>query len=400
MRNFARPVWLPTAISIGVITAALIGTPFAAPIRVGILTGQRSGSFWVTSNHTAANTIISILANPDSSNLGPNLAVYQEEVIVTRFGRTGTTQGKPTPDEVQAFIDALDTTDVVVLVNNIDMGNIFSDSVHRQKLEAYSRTHGVLSHHHTLDTYGTWAAWDLLQGARFLNHPSSDRSATVHLDSVAESDPHYLFLNRGLPDTARFLEEWFSFSTSGAAIRSNAGLNVTVRVDEASYQGGLGGAPEMGADHPLSWYRTFPEGGRFFYTAIGHRPSTLLGTGTASTPEAAYFFRRQLYNAILWAAKVDSLGYTTSIGGDKVDSRSPSRFADHARLSLSGGSLTVSLLRDGAHSVEIRGLDGRRVAMRTNAQRGEYDFNGLPSGVHLIAIRTASGTATQLVRIP
>jgi type 1 glutamine amidotransferase len=47
----------------------------------------------------------------------------------------------------------------------------------------------------------------------------------------------------------------------------------------------------MGADHPLAWLREF-DGGRAFYTALGHRDETW----------AMAEFRQHLAGGMAWAA--------------------------------------------------------------------------------------------------
>jgi type 1 glutamine amidotransferase len=374
---------------LGAALLALATAASAAPIRVGILAFASVGRFEVyhTSTPTAANAIVSILTNPESENLGPNLVVPLSGILTSRLGPSG--QATATTSDVEAIIGALDTTDVLVFVNIMEIGQIFSQPAHREKLLAFSRTKGIVSHHQTLDTYGRWPEWDTLQGARFQNHPSSDREATIRLDTAAKKDAHWPLLNRGLPDTARFLEEWHSFTAAHWMVRSDSSFKVTVNVDETSYAGGMAGARAMGTDHPLSWYRTFPEGGRFFYTALGHRAATFLNTGgNPSTP----FVRRQLYNAILWAGGYD---IATAIG-PHAESRS---FTSTARLSLSGSTLAVSILKNEPHTIQLAGLQGKVVDTRRGAG-GEHVFQNLRSGVHVVSITTPAGRSARRVAIP
>ena len=60
----------------------------------------------------------------------------------------------------------------------------------------------------------------------------------------------------------------------------------------------------------------------------------------------------------------------------------------------------MSLLHNGAHTVELLALDGRRIDSRHGAARGEYSFANLRPGVHLIAVTSPAGaliaTAIQL----
>jgi type 1 glutamine amidotransferase len=368
----------------------LAATTFAAPIRVGIFTGIGQGRFWTTSAHTAANAITLLLAAPDTARLGPNLIKPRDGVTASRFGIvTGT--GYATVEQKQAFINALDTLNVLVFVNNTAIGEVFSEPDHRQKIEAFVRRKGLVSVHKTIDSYGAWPAWDSLHGARFQNHPSSDRNAAIRLDTLSGRDEAWHFLNRGLADTT-FLEEWFSYTTNADVIRSTPGLKTTVNVDETTYAGGLGGARSMGTDHPLSWYRELSEGGRFFYTAIGHRANLYQG---GNQPR---FLRRQLYNAILWAAGVDSTGNVVSVT-DRT-TKPHSRVADQAQLSFTKSALTVTLLNNGAHSIEILALNGRRIDARQNAARGQYTFDRLTPGVHIITVFSHAGRTTKLITIP
>ena len=41
-------------------------------------------------------------------------------------------------------------------------------------------------------------------------------------------------------------------------------MHVLIKIDEKSYKGG-----KNGDNHPMAWYHTY-EGGRAFYTALGH----------------------------------------------------------------------------------------------------------------------------------
>lgn len=386
----------------GMTLLALATAASAAPIRVGIFKSYGQGRFWHTNIHTAGAAIASILENPDSANLGPDLVKPKDGFIVTQYGRLSGS-GTTTDEEEAPFFDALDSLDVVVFPSIVDMGNVIEAShpTKRSRLLQHIRTKGVVSIHATTDSYGTWPAWDSVHGTRFQNIPSSDRMGTLHLDSAGHLDDNGRFLNRGLPDTARFVEEWFSFTTNGDVIRAT-GVKVTVRIDEKSYgdsasgQWRLGGARIMGDDHPLSWYRAFPEGGRFFYTALGHRPQHYTGTGSDASP-ATHFLRRQLYNAILWAAGVDSTGAVVSL--NRNAQTSPARFPETARLSLQGNALRLTLKHNEPHTIVLTNVQGKVVDTRRGAGR-EHVFANLRPGLHLVSITTPAGRTTRRVVMP
>jgi type 1 glutamine amidotransferase len=98
-----------------------------------------------------------------------------------------------------------------------------------------------------------WAWYGKLVGAFFDDHPSGTPTGTLKVE-----DPNHP-LSATLPLTWSRSEEWYNFRTNP---RPN--VHVLATVDESTYTGG-----KMGADHPISWYHDF-EGGRSFYTALGH----------------------------------------------------------------------------------------------------------------------------------
>lgn len=91
-----------------------------------------------------------------------------------------------------------------------------------------------------------------------------------------------------LPTTFAFTDEIYNFDR-------NPRLDHTVllTVDETgfTFPNVPAGNPSMGEDHPIAWVKEF-EGGRSFYTNLGHRPETW------DDPR----FRRHLLAGIRWAA--------------------------------------------------------------------------------------------------
>ncbi|ETS78534.1 hypothetical protein PFICI_10596 [Pestalotiopsis fici W106-1] len=91
-----------------------------------------------------------------------------------------------------------------------------------------------------------------LVGAGFTNHPEP-QDGVIKIEDTAD------FLTKDFPAEWKWHDEWYNFRTNP---RSN--VKVLLSIDEKCYQGGT-----MGTDHPLAWYHEF-EGGRSFYTALGH----------------------------------------------------------------------------------------------------------------------------------
>lgn len=368
------------------------------PIRVGIFKGTGTGRYWHTHIHTAGSALAAILAKPDSSsiNIGDSLIIPDAGFTFTQYGLTGTATGTPSAAQTNAFIAALDTLDVAIISAMVDMGNVISSTTNRNAMLNFIQNKGYIAIHASTDSYGTWPALDSVHAARFQNHPSSDRNGKLRLDTIGgggPAKPEWAFLNRGLADTT-FVEEWFSFTQNANVIRSFPNLQTTVNIDEASYANGLGGARQMGADHPMSWYRKIPNGnggnGRFFYTAVGHRAQNFQG---GNNPR---FLRRQLYNAILWVAGYDTAGTVISIKSGKT----PGSVANYSTITVSPSSLTVTMIPEGSHTVELLTVNGQRVAIQQgNGRDKSYSFPGLRPGVYALAVSTTQGRASRLVTI-
>lgn len=366
------------------------------PIRVGMFKGTGIGGnkYWHTNIHTSHTVMANILGNPAAAGLGDSLLIppagftFYSMPIALNNANTAECTGNgcgPTPAQIVEFVNALDTLDVMIMSSVVDWGSRVTNAAQREAFANFWTKKGYVAIHAISDSYGTWAPLDTIHGARFRSHPA-EQNGTIRRDSVFEAEKSWQELNRGVfsngLDTS-FFEEWFLFTTSGAEIRSKAFLKPTVQLVEATIN--FGSQTPMG-DHPHSWYRELPTGGRFFYTALGHR-SQVWNTTRA--------FRRQVYNAIVWTAKYDSS--TTSI---RTPQMAPGAASDYSRLSVAPGALTVTMIPAGAHTVELLSVDGKRVALQTGEGREKaYNFTGLRSGVYAVSVKTAAGRSNRLVTI-
>jgi len=369
------------------------------PIRVGMLNGIGSpGVFNHTNLHTASSVVAGLLAAPASANLGdslviPNMGfVFYNMPVATNAGVpcSGGTGCGPTLAQVDTIVASLDTLDVLIMNSNVGIGQLVSSSVHRQAFETFWATKGLVSVHFTTDSKGLWPKLDTVNGTQFNNHPA-EQVATLRVDSVFKNDAGWRYLNQGVfsngSDTA-FIEEWMFYTNSGADIRARSNLKPTTKVVEAGMS--FGSLTPMG-DHPHSWFRTWPTGGRTFYTGLGHRANVWQSTRT---------FRRQLYNAILWTAKYDSAHIVPIILNP--NRRAAGQANLYARFTAAPGTMTVTALAAGVHTVELLDLNGRRAAQPQTGTglNADYTFTGLRSGVYAVVITTSAGRATGLVTVP
>lgn len=130
-------------------------------------------------------------------------------------------------------------------------GNVF-DSAQKEGLVKYIQGGGgFVGIHAASDTEMDWPWYVRMVGACFSNHPKPQVANILVVDSTHPTTQH-------LPRPWRKMEEWYNFKEQPKDV------HVLLAVDESSYEGG-----KNGNNHPLSWYHNF-EGGRVFYTALGH----------------------------------------------------------------------------------------------------------------------------------
>lgn len=127
------------------------------------------------------------------------------------------------------------------------------DAAEQQGLEAFVRSgKGFIGVHSASDTEYGWPWYGALVGAYFRSHPAIQPADIRVSDRVHPS-------TRSLPAVWGRTDEWYNFQAS-----PRGRVHVLATLDEATYSGG-----EMGSDHPISWCQ-FYEGGRSWYTALGH----------------------------------------------------------------------------------------------------------------------------------
>lgn len=171
--------------------------------------------------------------------------------------------------------------DVVIFLNTT--GDILNDA-QQAAFEKYIQSgKGFVGIHSATDTEYEWEWYTKLIGRMFYSHPAT-QSAVLNV-----VDRRFPGLDR-MPDKLLWTDEWYHFTEE-----KTTGLNYLITVDESTYSAKINrGGTEvngMGAFHPISWYHDF-DGGRAFYTALGHVPLTFSDQS----------FLDHLYGGIFWAA--------------------------------------------------------------------------------------------------
>jgi type 1 glutamine amidotransferase len=143
--------------------------------------------------------------------------------------------------------------------------------------ETYIRSGGgFVGIHAATDTEYGWPWYNQLVGAYFLSHPPEQQAAVIRV--VNKDNPATSFL----PDEWKRTDEWYNFRNIQPDIK------VLAFLDESTYKGGANGEK-----HPFIWCHEF-EGGRAFYTGVGHREDNY----------DEILLQKHLLGAIKWAGKI------------------------------------------------------------------------------------------------
>ncbi|HLO58767.1 MAG TPA: ThuA domain-containing protein [Bacteroidales bacterium] len=159
----------------------------------------------------------------------------------------------------------------VVFLNT--SGDVLNEEQQKAFINYIHSGGGYLGIHAALDTEYDWPWYNQLAGAWFLSHPAQQK-ATINVTD--KNNP----ATSMLPDKWTRTDEWYNFKNISSDIKVLAWL------DESSYTGGANGEK-----HPFIWCHEF-EGGRAFYTGVGHRDDNY------DEP----LVQQHLLGAVLWTA--------------------------------------------------------------------------------------------------
>lgn len=176
-----------------------------------------------------------------------------------------------TTEDAALFTDSkLAAYDVVVFLNTT--GNVLNDQ-QQEAFQRYIRSgRRFLGIHAASDTEYDWPWYNQLVGGYFTSHPRPQLATYINL---VPRHPATAFW----PDRFARFEEIYNFKSM-----QPERLSFVLAVDEKSYDGG-----SMPAFHPMAWCQQF-DGGRAFYTALGHHPETY------ADPD----FRKHIAGALQW----------------------------------------------------------------------------------------------------
>lgn len=152
---------------------------------------------------------------------------------------------------------------VLIFLNTT--GDIFTPA-EQQAIEKFIQSgKGFVGIHSASDTEYDWPWYTKMVGRMFKIHPVIQ---TAKLKFTNNAFPGL----QGFTDGQYWTDEWYEFSEE-----KTSGLNYILAVDESSYNPKAEWGPNkkgtgMGSFHPIAWYHDY-DGGRAFYTALGHLPA-------------------------------------------------------------------------------------------------------------------------------
>ncbi len=176
---------------------------------------------------------------------------------------------------------ALEAYSVIIFLNTT--GNILNDD-QQAAFEKFIRAgKGWVGIHSASDTEYEWPWFTKMVGMMFKIHPQNQ---TAYLKVENANFPGM----ERFPAKLLWTDEWYEFQE-----RKADDLKFLLSVDEKTYnpnvKWGTNEGKGMGNFHPISWYHPY-DGGRAFYTALGHIPLTF----------SDQIFQNHIYGGIYWAA--------------------------------------------------------------------------------------------------
>ncbi|MGB5429334.1 ThuA domain-containing protein [Eudoraea sp.] len=165
---------------------------------------------------------------------------------------------------------------------------------------------GFVGVHAATDTEYDWNWYGKLVGAYFHSHPSG----------TPEAD--FIIKDQSFAATSFFTDTiWHRTDEMYNFKKINPDINVLITIDETTYDGGINGDY-----HPMSWYHEY-DGGRAFYTALGHTSESLVDEQ----------YLKHLLGGIQYA-----IGDNLKLDYSEVSSQIPPDIDRFSKVSLVGGS--------------------------------------------------------------
>lgn len=134
-------------------------------------------------------------------------------------------------------------------------GHVLGESQKLALQKFIEKGKGFVGIHSATNCEPDWSWYTQMIGGIFDGHPEPQNAKLIIVNHEHPSTKY-------LPAIWERKDEWYNFKYL------NPNVNVLIKIDETSYKGG-----KHGDNHPLAWYHEY-DGGRSFYTALGHSPES------------------------------------------------------------------------------------------------------------------------------
>lgn len=134
-------------------------------------------------------------------------------------------------------------------------GNVLGEKQKEALKKFIQKGGGFVGIHSATNCEPNWSWYTKMIGGIFEGHPEPQPAKLIVVNHDHSS-------TKQLPTIWERKDEWYNFKDL------NPDVNVLIKIDETSYNGG-----KHGENHPLAWYQSY-DGGRVFYTALGHSPES------------------------------------------------------------------------------------------------------------------------------
>jgi glucose/arabinose dehydrogenase/PKD repeat protein len=266
-RDAMRALWF--AILIGALVASALAASAASPTAAHAQVEEGRYSVLVFSRTTGFRHTEAI----DAGKAALQQMAEQEDFDVTLSEQAGDF----TDHNLRGY-------DVIVFLNTDGEGIL--NAAQRTAFERWmQRGGGLVAIHADANADRDWA-WktEMRGGALFDNHPSGALQFQA-ADVVVEDATHPA--TAALPPVWNRVDEWYNFTEE-----PRGKVHVLLTLDEATYEEQDGSAEAD--DHPIAWCSVY-DGGRSFYTALGHE--------SAQSPAWSQpLYRAHILGALEWAA--------------------------------------------------------------------------------------------------
>ncbi|WP_025739920.1 ThuA domain-containing protein [Aquimarina pacifica] len=176
----------------------------------------------------------------------------------------------------------------VIIFSNTTGGGLLDDN-QKSAMETFIQSgKGFIGFHSATDTYrndsadASWPWYNELVGAIVQtspNHTSNNLQGTMNILTNHVTTSHI----GDIGDTWQHNEEWYYWEQNGGQLSNNNTVLLEVQsTGSASYD----------ATRPITWLKEY-DGGRSFYTALGHNGETYASNQT---------FRQMIQKAVLWVS--------------------------------------------------------------------------------------------------